>query len=451
MKINVDFLFFVNGLFVNWVRFLVIPFFLCALTFNANAMCIDDEDVLDLQSLFSRENTRYVIRHKHDFIDTLVIPKNCILLFKGGSLSGPIIFSGTLLCGNVNLKGSTLMGQIRNDIFNASWLCMMNGVADDARPINEIIKVCKNVFFPKGEYSLESSFDEALPHKFHIGIKDDNITLLGEKGTVFSTKKELGIICVFSKPNDISRSVKNISIKNIKFKTENNGHDFLEWTHAIQVIGVDGLCVENCVIEDFWGDGICLSHYGDTPQTGERTRNQNVRIINNTIIGGEHHSNRNGISVINGQNVLIKNNVIRNTSRKDMPGGIDIEPNNSAYTINNIRVVNNVLEGIKGSGGAICIVAFNDGPAHKITIKNNKIYNSNNGILFYIKTEDTTNGFVVTGNYIDRNTNPYRFTGTGSSNDWIISRNTFDRPCKQSIPGDIKVDKLTVKKNKKKE
>jgi hypothetical protein len=220
--------------------------------------------------------------------------------------------------------------------------------------------------------------------------------------------------------------------------------------HTIKLIGVNGITINNCTFNDFWGDAICLSHYGDTPETGERTRNQNIKILNNTIIGGDHHNNRNGISVINGKNVLIKGNVIKNTSRKDMPGGIDVEPNNCAYTIENIRIENNVFEEIRGSGGAISVVTFNNGPAHNISIVNNRIFNSNNGILLYVKTKGTTDGFLVKGNYVDRNTNPYRFTGSGASKDWTISGNTFDCPCKQNIPGQITVNNLTVKKNKKK-
>ena len=430
--------------------FAIIPFLILSLCFNANAMTIVDEDGLDIQDLFHSENMRYVIRYDHQFKDTLVIPRNCELLFRGGSLSGPIFFRGTLLSGNVNLKGSTIKGQVRNKTFNASWLCAMNGVTDDANSINEIIKVCKNIFFPKGEYRLVSSYEKLLPMKFHIGISDDNISLFGEEGTVFLTKEKLGFICVFSKPNNIPGSVKNVSIKNIIFKTENNGLNFLEWTHAIQVVGVNGFRVENCIVEDFWGDGICLNHYGDTPETGERTRNQNVVILNNKIIGGDSHNNRNGISVINGKNVLIKGNIIKNTSRRDMPGGIDIEPNNSAYTIEDIRIEDNVLEDIKGSGGAICLVVFDGGPAHGVTIKGNHIKNSINGIFLYVKTEGTSNDIAIKNNIIDSDTRPLFFVGKGKSRNWTIKGNTFGRSFKQNIPGDIKVENLVVENNKKK-
>lgn len=432
-------------------------FFLCFTTCHAKVVY----DRLDgnIKRIMFHNNTTYVLRYHHEFEDSLFIPAGCELKFKGGSLSGPIIFNETLLTGDVDLHGSTIGGSVANRLFDASWLCHRDGISDDALLINQILAVCNSVFFPKGIYNLTSYYspDDLKDEKnkkaihAHIGINKNSVSLKGEEGTVFVTEKPWGIITIYSKPYDIQGNVKNIKIDNIDFRVRNNGVDFHEPIYVIETIGVNGLIIKNCFFDDFWGDAICLSHYGDIPSTGERTRNQNVRILYNTIIGGDHHNNRNGISVINGKNVLIKGNVIKNTSRKDMPGGIDVEPNNCAYTIENIRIENNVFEEIRGSGGAICVVAFNDGPAHKVSIINNKIYNSNNGILLYVKTKGTTDGFLVKGNYVDRNTNPYRFIGSGASKNWTISGNTFDRPCKQNIPGEITVNNLTVKKNKKKD
>ena len=265
------------------------------------------------------------------------------------------------------------------------------------------------------------------------------------------TEQPLGTICIFSQPKQIENSVSNIVIKKIDFEVHNDGTNFHEFLHTIKTIGVNGLLIEGCSFHDFWGDAICLSHYGDSPTTGERTRNQNVKILSNYIEGGSHYSNRNGISVVGGQNVLIKGNVIKNTSRKDMPGGIDVEPNNSAYTIDNIRIEDNKLDGIKGGGGAISVVSPQGGPAHKIYIVNNTVKDSNTGIFIYLKSEDVTDTYVIEKNKVDSNTRPYRFEGEGKSQNWIIRGNVFERPCKQGIPGSIQVSNLILKDNKKKD
>lgn len=395
-----------------------------------------------VHQLFKKGSGKYILRYAHKFSDTLYVPRGCEVYFKGGRLAGPVVFDETALSGKVNLKGSHIGGRVKNDTFNASWLCAKDGVTDDAPSINEIIAVCGNIFFPRGIYRLVSPYKR---EKFHIGIARDNVSLSGEKGTVLLTEEQLGIVCVFSKLNDIPNSVKNISLKGITFRTKNDGSVFLEWTHAIQTKGVNGFTIENCTIEDFWGDGICLNHYGDNPQTGERARNQNVRIENNTIIGGKLHNNRNGISVINGQNVLIQGNTIRNTSSNKMPGAIDVEPNNSAYTIENIRIIGNTIDGSRGRCGAIEICMVNGGPGYNISVEDNYISNSNRGIYVCLRTEDTSDHLVIRNNHVAADTPPYKFVGNGKSKNWVISGNTFERRTDERIPGDLQIENLQVR------
>lgn len=440
------------------IRFLFIPVFLSIPALSIGSNIYYDSSGSNLKELLNKKGSKIVLRNVHSFVDTIRVAENCEINFAGGRISGPIIFNNTKLSGDVNLKGSTISGKIKNRVFNASWLCYRDGEHDDSGNINSIIGVCNNVFFPKGTYRLIAEFkpQNFIDNKLlgsimsHIGISANNISLKGEDGTVFYTKEKLGILCVYSQPYKIEESVKNISISNIGFVTENDGSTFLQWTHAIKLLGVNSITISNCIINDFWGDAICLSHYGDTPKTGERTRNQNVKIINNEIVGANHFNNRNGISVISGKNVLIKGNRIINVSQDKMPGGIDVEPNNSAYTIENIRIENNTLDSIHGGGGAINVVVRRNASAKKIIISNNNISNSRRGVRVWIDTKETTENLQITNNNIDRNTIPYMFVGEGSSKQWIIQGNCFERPCKQEIPGDISVKNIVIKNQKKK-
>lgn len=427
------------------------------MTINAQRVINDAHDS-DMKLLFSKPNKIYVIRYQHTFTDAITIPPSCEIRFEGGSICGRISFDNTKLTGDIRLQGSHISGSIKNKTFNASWLCYMDGNTDDAQNVNQILEVCHDVFFPKGVYRMQSAYqpidlDESLRKsvKCHIGINKSHISLRGEQGTCFITDQVLGMITVYSQPYQIDKSIGNIKIEKIKFITNNDGKNFHEFIHVIKLIGVNGIKIRGCVFEDFWGDAICLSHYGDIPSTGERTRNQNVIFTDNTIIGGDHHNNRNGVSVVSGKNVLVKRNTIINTSRNDMPGGIAVEPNNIAYTIENIRIENNTLERIKGSGGAICVVMYKDGPGHRISILGNRISKSSNGVLIYIKTENTTDSFVIKNNIIARDTNPIYFKGEGKSKNWTISGNVFNSPLNQKMPGNIKVDNLTIKNNKKKD
>ena len=433
-------------------------FFIFPWTISAQRLIVDTPNS-DISSLFGKSNTVYVIRHKHHFSDSITVPSHSEIRFEGGSLSGRIAFNETKLTGDVKLQGSHISGTIRNRSFNAAWLCYRDGKTDDAGNINQILTLCKDIYFPKGVYWMESSYqpDDLEGNlketvKCHIGINKSDVTLRGEQGTNFVTEQVLGMITVYTQPNQIDRSIGKIRIENIKFTTRNDGKNFHEFIHVIKLMGVNGIIIRGCEFEDFWGDGICLSHYGDTPQTGERTRNQNVKILNNTIIGGNHHNTRNGISIVNGKNVLVRNNNIRNTSRKDMPGGIDVEPNNSAYTVENIRIEKNTFEGIWGTVGAVGIVLLRDqAPAYNVCVAGNTIRDCSCGISIAIKTEMSSGKILIKENFIAGDTRPYNFVGSGSSKDWIICDNVFERPCLESMPGNIKVDNLKVKNNKKKD
>ncbi len=437
-------------------QFLLITF--CWFTSTIVGKTIRDSPNIDIRNLLQVERTTYVISNKHEFSDTLTIPSSCELHFKGGSLSGPIVFQGTILSGEVNLKGSSIKGTVKNKTLNASWLCHMDGKTDDARNINELINLCSEIYFPAGKYMLKSDYDPRgkVPSEYerkiktHIGINKGGISLIGDNGATFVTNQALCTICVFSQPKEIDKSTKNVTIKGLTFEVHNDGKNFHEFIHTIKLIGVNGMTIKNCKFYDFWGDAICLCHYGDTPGTGERTRNQNVKILNNTIIGGDHHNNRNGISVINGKDVLIKGNTIKNTSRKDMPGGIDVEPNNSAYTIDNIRILDNVLDNIRGGGGAIGICTFNNGPASNIYIERNRISRSIKGIQLNIKTENITYNIYIRNNIVSDDTKPYNFMGKGKIRNLVVTDNLFGKAISQEIPGDLVVNKLTVKRNIKK-
>ncbi len=420
---------------------------------------VRDNPGSDMKTLFCSGPAKYVLRYSHDFSDTLRVPKGSELCFEGGALSGPIIMDGTELTGKVNLRGSSVSGSVTNKVFNASWLCAGDGVKDDAKSINEMISLCDEIYFPKGVYRLESSFDPSghigksfySAVKSHIGIYRSGVVLSGEEGAEFVSDKPLNMICIFSRPKQIENSVGNIELKGLKFTVGNDGKTFHEFMHTVKTIGVDTLVIKECEFNDFWGDAICLSHYGDTPQTGERTRNQNVSILNNTITGGDHHNNRNGISIISGQNVLIRDNVIRNTSRDDMPGGIDIEPNNSAYVVENIVIENNLFEGCRGTVGAIGIVMLKDGaPGHNISIVSNTIRNCSNGIAVAIRTKGTTSGIEIRDNHIAADTQACKFIFSGTSKDWKVTDNVFEHPKRTSVPGRIKVENLVVRGNRNK-
>ena len=442
---------------MNELKKILCIIFVFMSTLFAEAKTVYDKPDVSILQLFNKGKSKYIIQYVHQFRDTLRVPYGCEIQFEGGQLCGPIVFDNTTLSGNVRLQGSSIRGRVSNSSFNASWLCAMDGVSDDALCINEIINVCDNVFFPRGIYRLISVYNTKgqLPKSYeseirtHIGINKSNVSLMGEEGTTFISDNPICIISLFSQPYSIDQSISNIQIRNIVFDALNDGESFNEFAHIIRLVGVKGLLIKGCTFNRFWGDAISFSHYGDTPVTGERTRNQDVKVINNFFWGGEHHNNRNAISIVSGQNVLIKKNVFRRISRSDMPGVIDIEPNNSAYTIDKIRIERNEIDECFGMIGAIGIQFLYEGTSGKrIKVLSNIIRRSSYGLGIAIGKGSVTSDFVIKKNIVFGDTRPYMFYRDGNSINWIISGNKFEMKSCQDIPGAIKVRNLIVNHNK---
>ena len=416
-----------------------------------------DKPNQDVSLLFKNSNTKYVIRYNHKSKNPVVVPRGCEIEFMGGSISSHITFSETILSGIVKLQGSILEGTVGNKSFMSDWLCYADGIRDDASNINQMIKVCGKVFFKKGIYLLTTvhkgpRVDRVLDEwqaDAHIGIARSGVELVGERGAVFLAPKPYMTIVIYSPPYQFDKTVRNIKIQNLTFRAKNSGKDFNQLLHTIRVMGVNGLTIKNCFFDDFFGDAICLHSYGDMPSTGERTRNSNVVIKNNHIKGGKHHSTRNGVSVVNGVNVRIENNLIEETSRKDMPGAIDVEANSHAFSIDNIVIKGNTIRNCGGTAGGICINSKGyNAPAYNIKIIDNHISNCSYGLAFVVKTDNVTKNYLVTGNVVDDDTTPLIFVGNGKSSNWTFKNNVFKKRTGVRIPGNIRVDGLILKKNR---
>ena len=439
----------------------IVLFFMLAIVSSERVFAkriIYDAPDKPIQSLFSAKNAKYVINYDHQFEQTIIIPNDCEIFFDGGSLRGDIKFCNTILNGKIKLQGSKLKGSIKNKVLYSEGFCYADGIHDDADNINQMLNVCGKLHFKKGNYLMVSKHlapkvDNVLDDwqiDTHIGIAKSNVELVGdEAGVTFITHQPCGIVYIYSPPYKFERTVRNIRIENIKFSSVNNGKDFWQLKHTIKTVGVNGLMISNCQFDDFWGDAICLHSYGDTPSTGERTRNSNVVIKNNYIRGGKHHNNRNGISVVNGVNIRIENNIIEHTSRSDMPGAIDVEANSHVFSIDNIVIKSNIIRNCSGTAGGICINSPKlSAPAYNIKIIDNHVSGCTTGLAFVVKTDDVTKNYMIKGNIIESDTPPYKFVGNGRSKNWIFKSNVFKRKTNDRIPGNIKVEGLIVKNNR---
>lgn len=315
----------------------------------------------------------------------------------------------------------------------------------------------KEIKFPSGTYRF-THLD--LWGKEYSGIK-----LIGDQGTVFSQilnerkiqgsypsptfarfQKADGLITIDSRTrntNNSNDSVKNINIEGITFINDIVVNGFDELSHQICAHGVDNLTIKNCSFIGFLGDGICVSGGLDTNFTN--AYNSNITISNN-YFDGINKDNRQAISIYYCDNFIIKNNEIKNTTRSNMPGAIDIESDNNNSITRNGIITKNKLTNIGGNVGAIALVLRNTNTIEQTNfiVTENVISDVDYPITFIATTvpSDTTNAkVIIEKNNIKNSRVPFLIN---KINGVVIRNNLFDNSLSNtfSLIGAVNVDIL---------
>ena len=129
-----------------------------------------------------------------------------------------------------------------------------------------------------------------------------------------------------------------------------------EWRHALAFRNCGHVIVENLSITDSGGDGIYV---------GSGCSDVTIRHVVLT------RNNRQGISVISADRMLVEDCVMELTCGTNPMAGIDFEPNNSHDMLRDIVVRNCVSRGNKGEGFNFSVGNLNaDSPEIAITIEN---------------------------------------------------------------------------------
>lgn len=166
------------------------------------------------------------------------------------------------------------------------------------------------------------------------------VELLAKKGEFLGTADSL--VRIVSQSNVTLRAEKAGTATLRMRKTDYHQAPYLkaEWRHALNIKSSSNIVVDGLNLVDSGGDGIYLgkSIHGVT--------NKNVT-IRNVVCDG---NNRQGISVITAENLLIENTILRNTWGTAPQAGIDFEPNQDDEKLANCVMRNCVCENNAGAG-----------------------------------------------------------------------------------------------------
>ena len=131
-----------------------------------------------------------------------------------------------------------------------------------------------------------------------------------------------------------------------------------EWRNCLSILSCTNMNVYGLTLADSGGDGIYLG----VAKSGVTNTNVHIKDV---ICDG---NNRQGISVISAENLLIEDTVLKNTSGTAPQAGIDFEPNHPGEKIVNCVMRNCVAENNAGGAYALYLRPL-DGTSAPISVR----------------------------------------------------------------------------------
>ena len=205
---------------------------------------------------------------------------------------------------------------------------VMNGTVDYTNFLQKAIDEHRVVLLPNFPVLVNDKGLEILDNSVII-FNDQSKLLLQASG-----KTNYEILRIHNKNNILVFSPNIVGDRYVHTSTKG------EWGMGISIKSSSNITILNSNISNCWGDGLYLGQIKDKV-------NNNI-VINHGVID---NNRRNGISVISGENLVLKNLVISNTNGTSPEAGLDFEPNFNNEVLSNIKVeniytFNNRIQGI---------------------------------------------------------------------------------------------------------
>lgn len=190
-----------------------------------------------------------------------------------------------------------------------------DGVTDDTAAIQAALDASAYVYIPDGTYMVDAVSGGILPHSNQTIVLSERATLKA----ITNASKSYSVVKI--------AEVDNVSISGGKIEGDNATHDTSSGGDAgygIFISAATRVTVEGMEISDCWGDCIMIKYIAVQGEDGTYTGTQaeEITIQRCRLHGGR----RQGISVVSGIGVTIRDCEIYDITEMSPKSGIDVEP-----------------------------------------------------------------------------------------------------------------------------